>query len=35
MISNRKIYAVYQSFEKRIRVDNFKVSFVFVFIDIL
>jgi len=35
MISNCKIYAVYQSFEQHIRLDNFKVSFVFGFIDIL
>lgn len=35
MISNCKIYAVYQSFEQRIRVDNFKVSFVVGFIDVL
>jgi len=35
MVSNCKIYAVYLSFEKRNNVDNFKVSFVFGFIDIL
>jgi len=35
LIRNCKTYAVYQSFEQRIHVDNFKVSFVFGFIDIL